>query len=65
MVEGIIGRYLSVFVPFLATVVIAHFVVRSSGVWQLERLGLGSLASPHLLRRVLLDELNFDKSCGG
>src|SRR5438552_1389017 len=57
VVEGIIGRYLSVFVPFLATVVIAHFVVRSSGVWQLERLGLGSLASPHLLRRVLLATL--------
>jgi hypothetical protein len=53
-VEGIVGRYLSVFLPFLATVVVAHLVVRSSGVWQLERVGLGSLASPHLLRRVLL-----------
>jgi hypothetical protein len=54
VVEGIIGRYLSVFLPFLATVVVAHFVVRSGGAWQLERIGLGSLASPQLLRRVLL-----------
>ena len=51
MVEGILMRYLSVFAPFLATVVIAHYVVRSSGAWQLERMGL---ASPDLLRRVLL-----------
>ena len=49
--EGIVARYLTVFVPFVATVVIAHFVVRSSGAWQIERLGL---ASPDLLRRVLL-----------
>ena len=49
--EGILVRYLSVFVPFLATVVIAHYVVRSSGASQLERMGLGSTL---LLRRVLL-----------
>ena len=49
--EGVLFRYLSVFLPFLATVVIAHHVVRSSGAWQLERMGL---ASPDLLRRVLL-----------
>jgi hypothetical protein len=50
-VEGVVGRYLSVFLPFLATIVLAHLVVRSSGAWQLERMGL---ASPDLLRRVLL-----------
>jgi hypothetical protein len=43
-----------VFAPFVAAVVVAHFVVRSSGAWQLERVGLASLASPDLLRRVLL-----------
>jgi hypothetical protein len=53
-VEGILGRYLMVFGPFVATVVIAHFVVRSSGAWQLERSGLAPLASRDLLRRVLL-----------
>jgi hypothetical protein len=50
-VEGILERYLSVFLPFVATLVIAHLVVRSSGAYQLERLGL---ASPDLLRRVLV-----------
>ena len=49
--EGILGRYLMVFAPFVATVVLAHLVVRTSGAWQLERMGL---ASPDLLRRVLL-----------
>jgi hypothetical protein len=53
-VEGIALRYLSVFLPFVATVVVAHYVVRSGGAWQLERFGLGSLGSPELLRRVLL-----------
>ena len=51
MAEGILSRYLMVFLPFIATVVVAHVVVRSSGARQLERLGL---ASPDLLRRVLL-----------
>jgi hypothetical protein len=50
-VEGTLERYLSVFLPFLATVLLAHLVVRSSGSWQLERMGL---ASTQLLRRVLL-----------
>ncbi len=49
--EGILERYLSIFLPFVATVVLAHFVVRSSGAWQLERMGL---TSPDLLRRVLV-----------
>ncbi len=49
--EGILERYLSIFLPFVATVVLAHFVVRSSGAWQLERMGL---ASPALLRRLLV-----------
>ncbi len=49
--EGVVARYLSVFVPFVATVVVAHLVVRSSGAWQLERMGF---ASTDLLRRVLL-----------
>lgn len=49
--EGIVGRYLSIFLPFLATIVLAHLIIRSSGAWQVERLGL---ASPDLLRRLLL-----------
>ncbi|MDE3111375.1 MAG: hypothetical protein KGK34_00355 [Chloroflexota bacterium] len=49
--EGILARYLSIFLPFLATVVLAHLVLRSSGSWQTERIGL---ASPALLRRILL-----------
>lgn len=44
-------RYLSVFLPFVATVVLAHVIVRSSGSWQVERTGL---ASPDLLRRILI-----------
>ncbi len=43
-------RYMSVFAPFVATVVLAHFIARSSGAWQVESLGL---ASPRLLRRAL------------
>jgi hypothetical protein len=50
-VEGTLERYLSVFLPFLATIVLAHLVVRSSGSLQLERMGL---ASTGLLRRLLL-----------
>jgi hypothetical protein len=50
-VEGILERYLSIFLPFIATVVLAHLVVRSSGSWQVERLGL---ASSDLLRRILV-----------
>jgi hypothetical protein len=46
-----LGRYLSIFLPFIAAIVLGHLIVRASGAWQLERLGL---ASPDLLRRVLV-----------
>lgn len=49
--EGILERYLSIFLPFIAMIVLAHFVVRSSGSWQVERTGL---ASPELLRKILI-----------
>ena len=45
-----IGRYLGVFLPFLAVLVLGHLIVRSSGAWQLQR---SALASPDLLRRLL------------
>lgn len=48
--EGILARYLGVFLPFLAVVVLGHLIVRSSGAWQLQR---GPLASPAVLRKVL------------
>lgn len=44
-------RYLSIFLPFVVTVLLAHVIVRSSGSWQVERMGL---ASPDLLRRLLI-----------
>lgn len=50
-VEGVLERYLSVFLPFVATVVLGHLIVRSSGSWQVQRMGL---ASPDLLRRLLV-----------
>lgn len=50
MVEGILARYLGVFLPFIAVIVLGHLIVRSSGAWQLQR---SALASPELLRRVL------------
>ena len=49
--EGILARYLGVFLPFLAFVVLGHLIVRSSGAWQLQQ---SALASPHLFRRVLV-----------
>lgn len=52
--EGILARYLGVFLPFLAFVVLGHLIVRSSGAWQLQR---SALASPELFRRVLLGSL--------
>lgn len=48
--EGILARYLGVFLPFLAFVVVGHLIVRSSGAWQLQR---SALASPELFRRIL------------
>lgn len=50
MVEGILARYLGVFLPFIALLVLGHLIVRSSGAWQLQR---SPLASPELLRRLL------------
>ncbi len=49
--EGTLERYLSIFLPFVVTVLLAHAIVRSSGSWQVERTGL---ASPDLLRRLLI-----------
>lgn len=48
--EGILARYLGVFLPFIAVVILGHFIVRSSGAWQLQR---SALASPELVRRIL------------
>lgn len=54
MVEGILARYLGVFLPFLAFVVLGHLIVRSSGAWQLQK---SALASPELFRRVFFSTL--------
>jgi hypothetical protein len=54
VVEGILARYLGVFLPFLAFVVLGHLIVRSSGAWQLQT---SALASPELFRRVLISSL--------
>lgn len=48
--EGILARYLGIFLPFLAVIVLGHLIVRSSGAWQLQR---SPLASPVLLRQLL------------
>jgi hypothetical protein len=48
--EEAIQRYLGVFVPFLATLVCAHFIVRQSGSEILVRT---QLASPKTFRRAL------------
>ena len=48
--EGIVARYLGVFLPFVAVIVLGHFIVRSSGAWQLQR---SALASPELVKRIL------------
>lgn len=47
--EGQLARYLEVFAPFLATVVLAHLIVRSASSPV-----LAPFASRALLRRVLL-----------
>ena len=43
-------RYIGVFLPFIATLICAHYVVRASGSLLLARTELGS---PRLLRRAL------------
>ena len=49
--EEAVGRYLSVFLPFIATLICAHFIVRQSGS---EILARTEIASPWVLRRGLL-----------
>lgn len=48
--EEAVERYLGVFLPFLATLVCAHFIVRQSGS---EVLARTKLASPKAFRRAL------------
>jgi hypothetical protein len=48
--EEAVSRYLGVFLPFIATIICAHYVVRASGSPLLAR---ADLASPRLLRRAL------------
>ena len=49
--EEAIGRYLSVFLPFIAALVCAHHVVRQSGSLILART---DLANPRTVRRALM-----------
>jgi len=51
MMEEAVGRYLGVFLPFVATLVCAHLIVRQSGS---ELLGRTPLADPLLFRRSLV-----------
>ncbi len=44
-------RYVGVFLPFVATLICAHFIVRSSGS---ELIARTELASPKILRRALI-----------
>lgn len=48
--EEAIGRYLGVLLPFMATLVCAHLIVRTSGSLLLANTGL---ASPAVLRRAI------------
>jgi hypothetical protein len=49
-VEEAVGRYLGVFLPFIAALVCAHYIVRQSGS---ELLARSELASPKTFRRAL------------
>lgn len=49
--EEAIGRYLGVFLPFIATLVAAHYIVRESGSELLVRT---RLADPRAVRRALV-----------
>lgn len=49
--EEAIGRYLGVFLPFIATLVAAHYIVRQSGSELLVRT---RLADPRMFRRSLV-----------
>jgi hypothetical protein len=48
--EEAVLRYVGVFLPFVATIICAHYIVRTSGS---ELVARTELASPRLLRRVL------------
>ena len=49
--EEAIGRYLGVFLPFIATLVAAHYIVRQSGSELLVRT---QLADPRTFRKALI-----------
>jgi len=49
-VEGATVRYLGVFLPFVATLICAHYIVRAGGSDLVARIELGS---PTFLRRAL------------
>jgi hypothetical protein len=49
--EEAVLRYLGVFLPFIATLVCLHYIVRTSGS---ELIARTELASPKLLRRALV-----------
>ena len=48
--EEALGRYLGVFLPFIATLICAHYIVRMSGS---ELLASTELASPKMFKRAL------------
>jgi len=48
--EDAVARYLGVFLPFIATLICAHYIVRQSGA---ELLARTELASPRAFRRAL------------
>ncbi len=49
--EEAVGRYLGVFLPFIATLICAHYIVRQSGS---ELLARTDFASPRTFRRALV-----------
>ena len=49
--EEAAGRYLEVFLPFIATLICAHYIVRQSGSLLIART---DLASPRTFRRALV-----------
>lgn len=52
--EEAVGRYLGVFLPFIAAIVCAHYIVRTSGSELITRT---ELASPTFFRRALIGTL--------
>ncbi len=49
--EEAVGRYLGVFLPFIATIILGHYILRMSGS---DLLGRTQLASPQMFRRALI-----------